>query len=102
MTDEFVRIRTENGMESTISAAYAEGVEGVEIIDEPATNSWGRPLPATRQNGRPAKPRTSVKAAASKRAASKRAAKKTAAALEADATPTPGGAAADSPEEGTE
>lgn len=98
MSDEFVRIRTENGMESTISATYAEGLEGVEILDEPATNSWGRPLPATRQNGRPAKPRTTVtKAAARKQAASTKAAPS----LGAVDTTNTGGAAADSPEEGT-
>lgn len=95
--DVFVRIRNENGMESTISAAYAAGLKDVEVLDDvPATNTWGRPLPATRRNGRPAKKRTTVKkAAASKRAASKKAAT-------AAANTTTGGTAADSPEEGTE
>jgi hypothetical protein len=86
---EFVRVRNANGMESTLSRAYVEGREGVEILDEPATNTWGRPLPATRRNGRPAKTRTTVQKAAAKKAAA--------------ATPTTtGGPAADSPEEGTE
>lgn len=72
MADEFVRIRNENGYESTLSAAYVAGLEGVEVLDGPATNTWGRPLPATRRNGRPAKQRTTVKkAAARKRAAAK-------------------------------
>lgn len=89
MADEFVRIRNENGMESTLSVAFVAGREGVEILDEPATNTWGRPLPATRRNGRPAKKRTTVKKAAAKKAAA--------------ATPTTtGGTAADSPEEAKE
>lgn len=93
---EFVRVRTTNGYESTLASSYVAGLEdgAVEIIDEPATNSWGRPLAATRRNGRPAKRRTTVKKAAAK----KRAARKTAAAnASADLT---GGAAADTPEEG--
>lgn len=98
MSDEFVRVRTENGYESTVSKAYADSVEGIEVIDEPATNSWGRPLPATRRNGRRAKPRTTVKKAAAK----KTAARKKAAAKQAPvADTTSGGAAADTPlEEG--
>lgn len=88
MTDEFVRVRNPNGYESTLSAAFVETIKGeVEVLDEPATNSWGRPLPATRRNGRPAKVRTSVKDAAAKKAA---------------AESTTGGSAANSPEEGTE
>lgn len=97
MSDDFVRVRNENGYESTLSAAFVAGHEGIEILDEPATNTWGRPLPATRRNGRAAKPRTTVKkAAARKRAASKKA---------TAPRPTPtttGGPAADSPAGGTE
>jgi hypothetical protein len=100
MSDGFVRVRNENGYESTLSAAYVAGLEGVEVLDDvPATNTWGRPLPATRRNGRPAKKRTTVKkAAASKRAARKKAAPTS----DAAANTTTGGTAADSPEEGTE
>lgn len=88
MSQGFVRVRNENGYESTLSAAYVAGLEGVEVLDEPATNTWGRPLPATRRNGRPAKKRTTVKKAAADKAAA--------------ANTTTGGTAADSPEEGTE
>ena len=99
---DFVRVRTSNGYESSLPATYVEGLkdaEGdVEILDEPATNSWGRPLSATRRHGRPAKKRTSVKKAAAK----KTAASKTAAAKAPADTTNTGGAAADSPEEGTE
>lgn len=95
---EFVRVRNPNGYESTLSKAYVEGIkgDGVEVLDDvPATNTWGRPLAATRRNGRPAKPRTTVKKAAAK----KTAARKTAAAQAPADNPT-GGAAADTPEEG--
>lgn len=97
---EFVRVRNPNGYESTLSAAYVAGLKGdVEVLDDvPATNSWGRPLPATRQHGRPAKPRTTVKKAAAKKAAAKKAA-----AAADTTTPPAGGDAADvRSEEGTE
>lgn len=99
MSDEFVRVRTSNGYEATLSQLYVDGIKGdVEVLDEPATNSWGRPLAATRRNGRPAKRRTTVKKAAAKKAtASRKAAAKTASASDT----TTGGAAADTPlEEG--
>lgn len=83
MTD-FVRVSLDNGMEASLSAAFAEGA-GLDVLDAPATNSWGRPLPASRKNGRRTKPRTTVKQAATKKAAT---------------STTTGGAAADSPEEG--
>lgn len=93
---EFVRVRNPNGYESTLSKAYVEGIKGdVEVLDVPATNTWGRPLAATRRNGRPAKPRTTVRKAAAK----KTAARKTAA-VKAPADNPTGGAAADTPEEG--
>lgn len=97
MSDEFVRVRTSNGYEATLSQAYVDGIAGdVEVLDEPATNSSGRPLAATRRNGRPAKKRTTVKKAAAKKAAARRTASADA---PADTNPT-GGAAADTPEEG--
>jgi hypothetical protein len=71
MADEFVRVRSAAGKESSISEAFVEGLEkgAVEVLDEPATNTWGRPLPATRSNGRRSKPRTTVKKAAAKKTA---------------------------------
>lgn len=93
MSDQqFVRVRNENGYESTLSAEYVAGLEkgAVEILDVPATNSWGKPLAATRRNGRPAKPRTTVKKAAVKKTAAKKAV-----APPAAAAPNTGGAAAD-------
>lgn len=93
MSDQFVRVRTSNGYESTLAADYVAGLEkgSVEILDEPATSSAGRPRAATRRGGRPAKPRTTVKKAAAK----KTAARKKAAATPADVPDTTGGAAAD-------
>ena len=97
----FVRVRTSNGYESSLSADYVAGLEkgAVEILDEPATNAAGKPLSATRRDGRPAKPRTTVKKAAAKK---KAAARKTAAADASTDTTNTGGAAADTPEEGKE
>jgi hypothetical protein len=98
MSDEFVRVRTSNGYETTLSQAYVDSIKGdVEVLDEPATNSWGRPLPATRRNGRRAKPRTTVKKAAAKKAAARRTSD-----VQASADTNTGGAAADTPEEGKE
>lgn len=91
---EFVRVRNANGYESTLSADYVAGLEkgAVEILDDvPATNSVGMPLKATRRDGRPAKPRTTVKKAAAKKAAAKKtAAKKTAAPPAPTTTPSGG------------
>ena len=65
----FVRVRCDNGHEHSIGEAYAKA-RGLQILDEPATNVRGKPLPATRKNGRPKKRRTSVaQAAAAKKAA---------------------------------
>ena len=70
---EFVRVRSAAGKESTISQAFVDGLEkgAVEILDEPATNTWGRVLPATSKNGRAEKPRTTVSQSAKKKSASK-------------------------------
>jgi hypothetical protein len=69
---EFVRVRLENGYEASLSQSFVDGLDkgDVEVLDEPATNTWDRPLPATRQDGRPAKKRTTVKKEAAKKAAS--------------------------------
>jgi len=68
----FVRVRLPNGHEATLSAAYVAGTEGVTVLDVPATNLRGKPLPATRKNGRPVMRRTTVKQAAAKKAAAKK------------------------------
>jgi hypothetical protein len=67
MTD-FVRVALPNGHEATFSRDYAES-EDLEVLDGvAATNSRGVPLPATRRNGRPLKPRTTVEKEAAKKA----------------------------------
>lgn len=63
----FARVRCENGYEHSINEEYARS-RGLEVLDEPATDRRGRPLPATRKNGRPVKPRVSVDEAAAARA----------------------------------
>jgi hypothetical protein len=85
---EFVRVRLENDYEASLSRAFVDGLDkgDVEVLDEPATNTWGQPLSATRKNGRRTKSRTTVQ---------KEAAKKTA------SSPT-GGSTASSPEEANE
>lgn len=83
---EFVSIKAGTGRRVSVSRAYAESIEGVEVLDLPATNRRGRPLSPSRLDGRPVKPRTTVKKAAAKKAAKS----------------TTGGAAASSPEEATE
>ena len=91
---EFVRVRLPNGHEATLSAAFVEGTD-LEVLDAPATNRRGVPLPATRRNGRPAKARTSVK-----KEAAKKAAKKSAIPAASDDNPTTDGVAV-TPEEAT-
>lgn len=90
---EFVRVRTENGMEATLSESYAKSV-GAEIIDADATNVRGEPLAASRRDGRPPKRRTSVKKEAAKKTATKKAASSPASSSESNS-----GSAADQPEE---
>jgi hypothetical protein len=69
VSDRFVRVRTENMMETSMSRAYAEAA-GVEILDgEDAVDVRGRPLPVTRKGGRRVLPRTSVNQEAARRAA---------------------------------
>ncbi len=64
----FVRVRLPNGYEASLSGVVAH-TERLEILDAPATNLRGRPLPASRKDGRPIKPRTTVDAEVAKRAA---------------------------------
>lgn len=90
--DEFVRIRTANGREVSISAAFAAHLgDAVEYVDSPATNGRG-PVKETRAGGRRVKPKTTVKKAAAKKAA------KAATPSEPGAT-TDDGAAVDQPQE---
>jgi len=70
MTD-FVRVSLPNGHEATFGRAYAEAND-LDVIDAPATNSRGLPLPASRKDGRPAKRKTSVSKEAAKKAANKK------------------------------
>lgn len=65
---DFVSIKAGTGRRVTVSRAYAEGIEGVEYLDLPATDRRGRPLSASRLDGRRTKPRTTVKKAAAKKA----------------------------------
>ena len=72
MTD-FVRVQQENGLEVTLSADYVAGLgdEAPKVLDAPATNSRGVPLPATRKGGRPLLPSTTVDAEVASKATSK-------------------------------
>lgn len=63
----FVRVRMPNGYEVSLNESFAT-THGLEVLDEPATNLRGRPLPATRKNGRPVKPRVSIEEAAASKA----------------------------------
>lgn len=67
---DFVRVSLPNGHEATFSRVFAES-EGLQVLDAPATNSRGVPLPATRKGGRPLKPVTTVSKEAAKKAAKK-------------------------------
>lgn len=66
---DLVRVR-ENGFELNVGRAHAEAA-GMEVLDEPTARPDGTLRPATRVNGRPVKPKTTVaKKAAEKKAAS--------------------------------
>jgi len=70
---DFVRVRLPNGREASMPRGYVEGhASGLEVLDEPATNRRGRPLPVSRKGGRPAKPATTVSKEAAKKAASQK------------------------------
>lgn len=71
-TPEWVRVRIPaDNLEASLPAAQVATLpEGsFEILDEPATNLRGVPLPATRKDGRRIKPRTTVSKEAAKKAA---------------------------------
>lgn len=66
---DLVRVR-ENGFELNVGRTHAEAA-GLEVLDEPTTRPDGTLRRATRINGRPVKPKTTVaKKAAEKKAAS--------------------------------
>lgn len=62
-----VRVRKDN-LEFNVGAALAEA-KGLDVLDESAYDHDGKPRAATRKNGRPRKPQTSVASAAEKKAA---------------------------------
>lgn len=62
-----VRVRKDN-LEFNVGAALAEA-QGLDVLDESAYDHDGKPRVATRRNGRPRKPQTTVNEAAEKKAA---------------------------------
>lgn len=62
-----VRVR-KGDVEFNVGAALAEA-QGLTVLDESTHGPDGRPRAATRKNGRPRKPKTSVAEAAEKKAA---------------------------------
>lgn len=58
---DLVRVRTESGQEINVGRGFAERHD-LTVLDEPALRGDGRPRRATRKNGRPNKPKTSVAA----------------------------------------
>lgn len=87
---DYVRVRIDGtGKEKTVGRDYAESIEGVTILDEPAVDINGRVLPMTRAGGRRNKPKTTVKKAAAKKSAAKKAAASKAAEPPARTAETP-------------
>lgn len=62
-----VRVR-KGDVEFNVGASLAEA-QGLNVLDEPTHGADGRPRAATRKNGRPRKPQTSVAEAAEKKKA---------------------------------
>lgn len=89
MTD-FVRVEAENGVHVSLPKGYAEA-RGLNIVDEPAVDGRGKPLPAG--------PTSSGATKAPKNAARKRAAKKAAASPAPDTNPSGSETAASTTEE---
>lgn len=65
--DEFVRVQTENGLETSVSRAYLDSLKesgddgGLKVLeDQPAALGYGRTIDVTRSGGRPLLPTTSV------------------------------------------
>lgn len=94
---DYVRVAV-NGYKRTVSRGYADNA-GLSALDEPATDAFGRPLAQTRENGRRAKPRTTVEREAAKRTTTRRTTKKTTARKRAAKKSTSGGASASTTEE---
>lgn len=63
---DLVRVRLSSGVETNVGRQHAENV-GLEILDEPTHRGDGTTRPATRRNGRPMKPKTSVSEEAAKK-----------------------------------
>ena len=68
--NDLVRVRTKTGIETNVSRLVAEDSEDLTILDEPAQVAFGRPRVATRKDGRPILPSTTVEQEATKKAAS--------------------------------
>jgi hypothetical protein len=66
---DFVRVRMSNGHEVTLSRSFAEG-SGLEVLDAPATDLRGRPLSASRKDGRRMKPKATVEKEVAKKVTS--------------------------------
>jgi hypothetical protein len=95
---EYVRVEADNGAHVTLPKGYAE-TRGLKILDEPALDRYGRPLPEAPSSAgdKPAK----KKAAPHKRRAAKKATAPVAeaAAPAADVTPSGSDTAASTTEE---
>lgn len=73
---DFVRVHIEStDKDATVSRAHATSA-GLPILDEPAVDAFGRPLPVSRHGGRRVKPRTSVDEEAAKSKPARKAAAK--------------------------
>jgi len=94
----YVRVKDrKNGNEFTTSQSWAEAnKDAAEVIDKPAVNGSGDPLPAKPK----LRPRPPAKKATAKKAAAKRTTKK-ATAKEAASNNPNGGVSASNPEEGS-
>lgn len=68
-TNELVRVRLASGIETNLPRLVAEDNDDIEILDEPAQVAFGKPRTATRQDGRPVLPHTTVDAEATKKKA---------------------------------
>lgn len=91
-----VRVRKDN-LEFNVGAAHA-AAKKLDVLEESAYDHNGRPRPATRKNGRPIKPKTSVDAEVAKEvAAERRAAARKATAAKKAAAKQAAGSASDNP-----
>lgn len=82
---DFVLVRQDNGLIGPVSRTFAER-KGLDVVEGDATDAIGRLVQPSRENGRPAKPRTTVAQAAAKKASGDRSSEQQA------VTPTEGAA----------